>query len=401
MGLQSLAVGDLSDCMEEVHSKRRHTVPNAKDRKTVIASAAGRCMQCGTSDVPLEIRFIVPQSQGGGIGRENLEAVCPNCHRILSSAPSEIFFVRFLATLLEMHPDYVSVVREQILGQHKLRPDILTTEMKGGRVRDLLIECKTFPVFSQARVENIREQLKTYQEAFPERQIVLAFPGRVTPEISKALSSDGIEIWDITRIGTHFAKQIETSDDAYYSGLIEKAISLPRPEAVYLSDIKAIPPGRDGWSSYQKLIGRVLELLFCPPLGSPLIEKNDFDKVNRRDLIFANHVSDGFWAALRQRYGADYILVDAKNGAKVKKSDILQIANYLKPHGLGQFAIIMGRAGVERGVPAVLKEQWAFHGKMIVVLNDNDLEEMVLAYGSGREQTQVLSDRIQAFRIGM
>ncbi len=215
------------------------------------------------------------------------------------------------------------------------------------------------------------------------------------------LRADGVEIWDIDFIGSHFADQIEASGDGYYPELIEQAIARARPEAAYLAQIKAIPPGKEGWNTYQKLIGRLLELLFCPPLGSPLGEKNDFDKVNRRDLIFANHVSDGFWAALRQRYGADYILVDAKNGARVKKSDVLQIANYLKPHGLGQFAMIVGRAGAERGVLAVLKEQWAFHQKMIIVLNDDDLEEMVLAYGSGREQTQVLSDKIQAFRIGM
>jgi hypothetical protein len=376
-------------------------VPTPEDRRAVIEAAGGRCVHCGASDVPLEIRFIVPRSQGGGLDRKNLEAVCPNCHRILDSAPSEVFFVRFLADLLETHRDYASVVREPALGQDNLRPDLLATETRDGRARDLLIECKSFPVLSLARVENIRAQLGIYRAAAPDRQVVLAFPGRATPEVTEALRADHIEIWDIGLIGARFADQIEASGDGYYPELIERAVARPRPEAAYLADIKAITPGKEGWSAYQKLIGRLLELLFCPPLGSPLGEKNDFDKINRRDLIFANHVSDGFWAALRQRYGADYILVDAKNGARVKKSDVLQIANYLKPHGLGQFAIIMGRAGVERGVPAVLKEQWAFHGKLILVLNDNDLEEMVLAYGSGREQTQVLSDKIQAFRIGM
>ena len=387
--------------MAKTLSDSPRAIPTAEDRRAVIAAAEGRCTHCNASDIPLEIRFIVPRSQGGGAGRENLEAVCPNCHRLLDSAPSELFFVRFLADLLEANPDYASVEREPILGHRRLRPDLFATEMRDGRDRALLIECKSFPVLSQARVENLREQLAVYQAAAPDRQLVLAFPGRVSPEVAQELRDDGIEIWDIGLIGARFANQIEASGDSYYPELIERAIARPRPEAIYLADIKAITPGKEGWNSYQKLIGRLLELLFCPRLGSPLGEKNDFDKVNRRDLIFANHVSDGFWAALRQRYSADYILVDAKNGARVKKSDVLQIANYLKPHGLGNFAIIMGRAGVERSVPAVLKEQWAFHGKMILVLNDDDLEEMVLAYGSGREQTQVLSDKIQAFRIGM
>lgn len=387
--------------MSEASFKRARTVTTLSDRRATIAAAGGRCSHCGTSEVPLEIRYKVARSEGGDVGRENMEAVCPNCHRMLDSAPSEIFFILFLLNLIGAHPEFNDIVQEPVLGRRSVRPDLLATERKDGRQRILLIECKSFPVLSHARVENISEQFKVYRAAAPERQLVLAFPGRATPEVIQALGKDGIEVWDIGFIGTRFAEQIDVAGDSYYSELIEQALASPRPEATYLAEIKAITPGKEGWSTYQKLIGRLLELLFCPPLGSPLGEKNDFEKVNRRDLIFANHVSDGFWAAIRQRYAADYILVDAKNGARVKKSDVLQIANYLKPHGLGQFAIIVGRNGVERGVPAVLKEQWAFHGKMIIVLNDRDLEEMVLAYGSGREQTQVLSDKIQDFRIGM
>ena len=387
--------------MVEARSSRKRAVPTAEDRRATIAAAGGRCAYCGVVDVPLDIRFIVPISDGGGVGRDNLEAICLNCNRTLDAPPSEVFFVRFLAELIETSREFTNVKREAALGERSLRPDILATEERDGRRRDLLIECKSFPVLSQSRIENIREQLASYRAAAPGHQIVLAFPGRTPPDASRVLRAEGVEIWDIDLIGTRFRDQINALGAGYYPELIELAIARARPEAAYLAEIRTIPPGKEGWSTYQKSIGRLLELLFCPPLGSPLGEKNDFDKVNRRDLIFANHASDGFWAALRQRYGADYILVDAKNGARVKKSDVLQIANYLKPHGLGKFAIIAGRAGVERGVPAVLREQWAFHEKMILVLNDDDLEEMVLAYGSGREQTQVLSDKIQAFRVGM
>lgn len=378
----------------------RRAIPTVADRRAVLESANGRCTHCGATDVPLEIRFITPLLEGGGPERANLEAVCPNCHRVLDSEPSELFFARFIADLLESHPAFADVIREPALGRGSVRPDLIARELDGGG-REILVECKSFPVLSQGRLENIRSQLQIYRDAAPGRTIVLAFPGQAAPEVMSALKADGVDVWTIDVIGTRFAEQIAASGDRYYPRLIEDALARARPEVGYLAQIRALAPGKEGWSTYQKLVGRLLELLFCPPLESPLGEKSDFDKVSRRDLIFANHASDGFWAALRQRYGADYILVDAKNGGRVRKSDVLQIANYLKPHGLGSFAIIIGRSGVERGVPFVLKEQWAFHRKLILVLNDDDLEDMVLAYGSGREQTQVLSDRIQAFRIGM
>lgn len=44
---------------------------------------AGRCAICGVSaaDVPLEAAHIRPLSAGGDTTRENLVALCPNCHR--------------------------------------------------------------------------------------------------------------------------------------------------------------------------------------------------------------------------------------------------------------------------------------------------------------------------------
>ena len=57
---------------------------------------------------------------------------------------------------------------------------------------------------------------------------------------------------------------------------------------------------------------------------------------NRRDFIFPNYCDTGFWAFLRSRYGADYIVADAKNYSQnVSRKDILQMSNYLKAHGAG------------------------------------------------------------------
>jgi hypothetical protein len=97
--------------------------------------------------------------------------------------------------------------------------------------------------------------------------------------------------------------------------------------------------------TYQKLVGRTLEYLFCPPLKTPISELGDRPAVNRRDLILPNYAPDGFWKFMRDNYQADYIVVDAKNyRGEVKKKDALQVANYLKPHGAGLFGLIITRS---------------------------------------------------------
>ena len=138
-------------------------------------------------------------------------------------------------------------------------------------------------------------------------------------------------------------------------------------------------------------------------LNKPISELSDKPKVNRRDFILPNYAESGFWAFLRAKYQADYIVVDAKNYSKrVGKSEILQIANYLKPHGAGLFGLICSRhGGDESGCEHTLREQWLVHQKLILVLNDEDLSAMLRVKSEGRGAEEILATKIEAFRLSM
>lgn len=103
-------------------------------------------------------------------------------------------------------------------------------------------------------------------------------------------------------------------------------------------ELQACVAGNTQWPIYQKLVGRILEHLFCPPLNVPLSESPDESGVNRRDFILANFAEQGYWSHIRSRYAADYVVIDAKDYAgKVKKRAVLQMANYLRHYGAGLF----------------------------------------------------------------
>ena len=214
----------------------------------------------------------------------------------------------------------------------------------------------------------------------------------------------GIELWDIDYISTTFHEQIKQIKHPYFQPLFQLIFSDKRKneEALLLQELKNCQPGRKDWSSYQKLASRILELLFCPPLKSPISELTDTAGVNRRDIILPNYASDGYWKFLRDNYAADYIVVDAKNyKEKIKKDEILQIANYLKPHGAGLFGLITCRVGGDIGCNHTIREQWMAHRKMIIVLNDEDLEAMLLARSSGGNPEDIISQKIERFRLSM
>ncbi|MCW3158599.1 hypothetical protein [Micropruina sonneratiae] len=133
----------------------------------------------------------------------------------------------------------------------------------------------------------------------------------------------------------------------------------------------------------------------------PYTESPTRDGVNRRDIIIPNYASDGFWAHMLLFYSAHYIVVDAKNyvGA-VKKREVLQLGNYLSQHGAGLFGMIACRTALDAGAEITRRELWAFHRKMIVVLNDDDLIQMLVAHAGGSDPGDVIRQKIEDFRLG-
>lgn len=139
--------------------------------------------------------------------------------------------------------------------------------------------------------------------------------------------------------------------------------------------------------------------LFCPPLD-PVSEQNaDADYANRRDFIVPNYAECGYWPYLRSRYQAEFIVVDAKNSKEtIKKEDILQVAHYLKEKGTGLFALIFARTGADESAEVHLRDIWQNESKMIVVLNDRDVEQMLLSRQIGNDPARIIIEKIQEFR---
>jgi hypothetical protein len=370
-------------------------------REDLLKNANFRCEVCGSA--ALELRHIVPISLGGTDDPSNLNVVCAYCNRSIGSGSYEPHFVQYLAGLIRQHPNFSHVALEEIVGQgSRLRADIVAQRKTNEGSQRVIIECKGQSVLSGPRLVSVIAQLSDYAKIGGEARVVLAFPGRASDQALQEFAQRGIEVWDIDKIADLFGDQIAATDDPYFTALFLNTRARATPQEKFINELKGCPAGHDGWVDYQKLIGRILSDLFCPPLALPLEEHADATRANRRDFVFPNYAPDGFWQFVRTRYSADYIVVDAKNGkGKITKTHVLQIANYLKEHGVGTFGIILCRDGIEAGAKVTMREQWLLHNKMIIALNDSDLENMLLAKAAGGEPTTVISDRIQEFRLSM
>ena len=386
--------------MDHILSKRR--IPPASMRVNLIKKHNNRCAICSVSgeQIPLEIASITPLHQGVSMTEDDFLLLCPNCHRYLDIGPKEIEFVNFLYQVLkEVYPSK-SVQLEAIIGEsQRAKVDIFIEDDKKGKI---LVECNSNRAITRSHSFKIVEQILEYGKLIGECRKVLAIPGRLPSEIQQNLATNDIEVWDADYLNENFKAGIRKADSSYFKTLLN-AIAQGQDGnrgQDLLGKLKACNPGRKDCYLYQSLIGEIIEELFCPPLEKPIQEVKDFTKSNRRDFIVPNYATEGFWLFLRERYSAEYVVLDAKNySRKVKKRDVLQIANYLKPHGAGLFGIIFSRNGGDSaGCLHTIREQWMVHQKLILVLDDTDVENMLLSSGGA---VDLIGARIEEFRLSV
>jgi hypothetical protein len=357
--------------------------------------------------IPLELAHIQPLYAGGETSEDNLTILCPNCHVQSDRQPREAEFAAFLVELLKANPSFVAVEQEPLLGdRERLRPDILVKRRISGHEVTLVIECKTAVALGITRIGSVAEQLTRYVTHIPQARPVLAVPATLSEGERSALARSHIELWDLAVLAEMFREHLPTGDGSFYGSLLARYLlknKRPTREEQLIARLTACQSGKRDWMVYQKLIGEILEELFYPPLNKPIPELSDKPKVNRRDFVVPNYADSGFWAFLRDKYQADYVVVDAKNySRRVGKSEVLQIANYLKPHGAGLFALICSRlGGDERGCEHTLREQWLVHQKLILVLSDEDLSAMLTAKSERRGPEEILAAKIESFRLSM
>lgn len=371
-------------------------------RQALLKKFDNTCQSCGIKDVPLEVDHILPLSDGGSDEINNIAILCSDCHQLLDTfQPREVEFEFFLQDILNANPDYINVVVGKKF-DGLLQADLTTTRILKERNQSMVIETKSGSFLRHKQIEHTIAQINRFQNLAPFDAAALAFPGRISKEDQKALEEANIEVWDLNYVAKSFSKEIQDLPSSrlklLYSLVINSdVIKVLDPNLVRLHNCI---PGKRDWVEYQKLIKDIFEFLFTPPLGRPKWESSNLSNTNRCDIIFPNHAYEGFWKFLRERYSADFIVIDTKNYTnEITKEEVLQVANYLKPHGPGMFAIIACRNGGNNGCVTTLREQWETYNKLIILLNDNDVEAMLGAKSSRGKPEEVIAEVIEEFRL--
>ena len=119
-------------------------------------------------------------------------------------------------------------------------------------------------------------------------------------------------------------------------------------------------------------------------------------------MIFENSTDHPYWKMLRDLYKADYIAVDAKNYSDtIKTQPVLDIAHYLKSYGCGLFGVILTLKGEDQSTSHAIIKKWISASKLILLLNDNDLLEMLEMKSLGKKSEELIRVKIANFRMSL
>jgi hypothetical protein len=278
--------------------------------------------------------------------------------------------------------------------------------------RPLLIQIKLTTPQTGYRLEQLNALLKAaakrYEELNPGQEpgLVLAIPGVLSQSKMAIALRSRLEVWDGPYLRTR-AQSLGISVPPYVAlegpEVLERADMGSQYTHALLHRLNGIRPGQVDWSAYEKYCEDLLNFLFVPPLNPAIPQSRDEHHANRRDYILPNYALDGgFWQFMRGHYDAHYVVAEIKNlrGCPGKR-EILQVANYLNPHGTGLFALVLARKELDETARWICREQWVQHNKLIVGIHDEDVRQMVETKLGGNDPAELVRQKIEDFRLGI
>lgn len=230
------------------------------------------------------------------------------------------------------------------------------------------------------RIKILKQQVNVLKPVF----VFTSYPGK---EIVQLLANNSVQYISLSDLySKHF--MLQNSDILHWyilSRLPDLSPTTASSSITFegeqlIKSLEKCIPGENEWSAYEKIGARVFEFLFADNFKSYLADTQSTNESNnhRRDLIVNNNYKDAtsFWAEIKATYSSQAIIVDFKNyKAPLKSSDFFSVSKYAK-RGVGNFAIVFSRRGIDDTAKSEQKTLYA-NGKLLIEFSDVELIQMI------------------------
>lgn len=165
-------------------------------------------------------------------------------------------------------------------------------------------------------------------------------------------------------------------------------------------ELKSIKKGKTSWRQYEKKCEEILKYLFPNDLHGWHSQKRTDDGLNRYDFVCRIRPTTEFWKFVIEHLNSRYVLFEFKNYlGEIKQGQILTTEKYLLEKGLRRMAIIMTRTGAEAHAIAMTQGAMREQGKLMLIVNDEKVCEMLHMKERGEDPTDCLFEIADNFLL--
>lgn len=170
-----------------------------------------------------------------------------------------------------------------------------------------------------------------------------------------------------------------------------------------LSTIKA---GKTDFHKYEVFCKDYVETIFISNIDHVTEQKTSNKNLYRYDLVASiKDEPNKFWKFIYDKFNSCFILFECKNyEKKISQEQIYLTERYLYSTALRNVAIILTRKGANRHAILAAQDVLKEHGKLILILDDNDIKKMENLYNGSEKDyspSDYLLDKAKDFLLNL
>lgn len=199
-----------------------------------------------------------------------------------------------------------------------------------------------------------------------------------------------------------FRKNVTNIEDIWHDSSSKKKSKDKEKNINYISELRDIPAGQDGWRDFEDTCYKILKYLFKNDLTGWHKQQKTNDGLNRFDLICRVTSQHDFWVNLSEDFNTRYVLFEFKNYKdKIKQGQVYTTEKYLFTTALRSVGFIISREGADDNALVASCGALKENGKLIIHLTESDLCEMLKRKKEGDDPANLLIDRLDETLISI
>lgn len=177
-------------------------------------------------------------------------------------------------------------------------------------------------------------------------------------------------------------------------------IDLEPRAASLIARLESHIPGRDHWKEFEDLCVEILNYAFIPDLDAPLLQNRSEDKLDVRDAIYPIRSSEAFWHEIRFSTHSRFVVAEFKNYKEsIGQREVESLQQYLYVKAMRTFGLLCSRQQPKDSALAARRRAWVESGKLILLLSDEELSDIIRARSYGENPTTVLDAQLEEFLL--